>query len=151
MVRQDLALAAWPRDADDLKPNLTSPEEVLAMVTHELRGHRRRGHPGGHAACGSAGGLSLHAVRRPLNDSARLAWDSFKQRRWRLPSALEVSDGARAIPRLGHDGDIEVAGEINQFCLAPELHRDPLRVAVKASAAGRGHLRGHKLLAVHTS
>ena len=63
-----------------------------------------------------------------LNDSARLAWDGFKQRGSCLLAALEMSDGARGLLALGHDPDIEFASQVDRFHLVPELRRDPLRL-----------------------
>jgi 2-phosphosulfolactate phosphatase len=63
-----------------------------------------------------------------LNDSARLAWDSFEQQGSCLLAALEISDGARGLLALGHRPDIQFAAGLDRFHLVPELRRDPLRV-----------------------
>ena len=65
-----------------------------------------------------------------LNDSARLAWDSFEQHRCVLQEALEISRGGAILQKLGYDEDIRTACQVDRFHLVPELKRDPLRVEV---------------------
>jgi 2-phosphosulfolactate phosphatase len=67
-----------------------------------------------------------------LNDSARLAWDSFENHGRILQGALEVSRGGANLRRLGYDEDIRAAAQMDRFALVPELRRDPLRVEVGA-------------------
>lgn len=67
-----------------------------------------------------------------LNDSARLAWDSFEQHRCVLQEALEISRGGAILRQLGYDEDIRTAAQVDLFHLVPELKRDPLRVEVGA-------------------
>jgi hypothetical protein len=70
-----------------------------------------------------------------LNDSARLAWDGFKERGACLPGALETSDGAQGLLALGHSPDIQFAAGTDRFQLVPELRRNPLRVVAGPSEA----------------
>jgi 2-phosphosulfolactate phosphatase len=65
-----------------------------------------------------------------LNDSARLAWDSFENHGRVLLGALEVSAGGAKLRQLGYDDDIRAAAEVDQFALVPEVRRDPLRVEI---------------------
>lgn len=67
-----------------------------------------------------------------LNDSARLAWDSFENHGQVLEGALEIGRGGAKLRRLGYDEDIRAAAKVDQFALVPELRRDPLRVEVGA-------------------
>ncbi len=67
-----------------------------------------------------------------LNDAARLAWDCFENHGQVLQGALEVSKGGTNLRRLGYDDDIVAAAQVDQFCLVPELRRDPMRVEVGA-------------------
>src|SRR6516164_2451381 len=69
-------------------------------------------------------------VEVTLNDSARLAWDSYENHGRVLEGALEVSKGGAKLRGLGYDEDIKVALRIDLFNLVPELRRDPLRVEV---------------------
>jgi phosphosulfolactate phosphohydrolase-like enzyme len=63
-----------------------------------------------------------------LNDSARVARDSFERHGSRLLAALELSAGARELLELGYRRDIELAAEVDRFQFPPELRRDALRV-----------------------
>jgi 2-phosphosulfolactate phosphatase len=74
-----------------------------------------------------------------LNDSARLAWDGFKQRGSCLLAALQMSDGAQGLYEHDHGRDIEFAAEVDRFHLVPELRRDPLRVEAGASGVVPSH------------
>jgi 2-phosphosulfolactate phosphatase len=74
-----------------------------------------------------------------LNDSARLAWDSFEHHGRVLLGALEISRGGAILKRLGYDDDIRAAARIDQFNLVPELRRDPLRVEVGAVGIVQSH------------
>jgi 2-phosphosulfolactate phosphatase len=74
-----------------------------------------------------------------LNDSARLAWDSFEHHGRVLLGALELSRAGANLKRLGYDEDIRAAARIDQFALVPELRRDPLRVEVGAVGMVESH------------
>ena len=65
-----------------------------------------------------------------LNDSARLAWDSFENHGGMLREALDLSLGGAVLRQLGYDEDIRVAAEVDCFTFVPELRRDPLRVEI---------------------
>jgi 2-phosphosulfolactate phosphatase len=67
-----------------------------------------------------------------LNDSARVAWDTFEANGRVLLGALELSRGGANLKQLGYDEDIRAAAQIDQFALVPELRRDPLRVELAA-------------------
>lgn len=69
-------------------------------------------------------------VEMKLNDSARLAWDSFEHHGRVLQGALELSRGGAILKSLGYDEDIRAAARVDQFTIVPELRRDPLRVEV---------------------
>jgi 2-phosphosulfolactate phosphatase len=74
-----------------------------------------------------------------LNDSARLAWDSFEHHGRVLQGALEVSGGGAKLRRLGYDEDIRLAARVDQFALVPELRRDPLRVELGSVGIVKSH------------
>jgi 2-phosphosulfolactate phosphatase len=74
-----------------------------------------------------------------LNDSARLAWDTFENHGAVLQGALEVSAGGAILRHLGYDDDIRVAAQVDRFALVPELRRDPLRVEVGAVGIVNSH------------
>jgi 2-phosphosulfolactate phosphatase len=74
-----------------------------------------------------------------LNDSARLAWDSFEHHGRVLHGALELSRGGAILKRLGYDEDIRAAARVDQFNLVPELRRDPLRIEVGAVGIVQSH------------
>jgi 2-phosphosulfolactate phosphatase len=74
-----------------------------------------------------------------LNDGARLAWDSFENHGRVLLGALEVCQGGAALRRLGYDGDIRAAAQVDRFALVPELRRDPLRIEVGAVGVVTSH------------
>jgi 2-phosphosulfolactate phosphatase len=74
-----------------------------------------------------------------LNDSARLAWDSFENHGQVLHGAMEVGKGGARLRSLGYDEDIRAAAEIDRFALVPELCRDPLRVEVGAVGIVKSH------------
>jgi 2-phosphosulfolactate phosphatase len=63
-----------------------------------------------------------------LNDGARVAWDCFENHGRVLEGALEVSAGGVLLASLGYDEDVRAAARVDQFALAPEVLRDPLRV-----------------------
>jgi len=84
--------------------------------------------------------LCRHVDAR-LNDSARVARDSFEHHGSRLLAALELSAGARELLELGCRRDIELAAEVDRFELVPELRRDPLRVEPEPSGIVRSHWR----------
>jgi 2-phosphosulfolactate phosphatase len=76
-----------------------------------------------------------------LNDSARLARESFEHHGSQLLAALELSAGARELLDLGHRRDIEFAAEVDRFPLVPELRRDPLRVEAELLGMVQSHWR----------
>jgi 2-phosphosulfolactate phosphatase len=78
-------------------------------------------------------------VEVTLNDSARLAWDSYENHGRVLEGALEVSKGGAKLRGLGYDEDIKAALRIDQFNLVPELRRDPLRVEVGTVGIVKSH------------
>ncbi len=67
-----------------------------------------------------------------LNDSARLAWDSYENHGQVLGGALEISASGTGLCDLGYSEDVRAAAEIDKFNLVPELRRDPLRIEVGA-------------------
>lgn len=74
-----------------------------------------------------------------LNDSARLAWDSFEHHGQVLPGALEISSGGLDLKRLGFEEDLKAAAKVDLFAIVPELRRDPLRVEVGAVGITKSH------------
>jgi 2-phosphosulfolactate phosphatase len=74
-----------------------------------------------------------------LNDSARLAWDSFENHGSILQGALEISRGGANLRKLGYDEDIRAACQVDRFHLVPELKRDPLRIEVGAVGIVQSH------------
>jgi 2-phosphosulfolactate phosphatase len=68
-----------------------------------------------------------------LNDGARLAWDCFETHGCCLHAALELSQGAQGLKRLGYSDDIQDAAQVDEFALVPELRVDPPRVEVGAA------------------
>jgi 2-phosphosulfolactate phosphatase len=67
-----------------------------------------------------------------LNDSARLAWDSYENHGQVLAGALEISASGTGLHELGYGEDLRAAAEVDKFNLVPELRRDPLRIEVGA-------------------
>lgn len=67
-----------------------------------------------------------------LNDSARLAWDSFENHGEMLQEAIELSQGGAILTQLGYHDDIRIAAQIDKFTLVPELRTEPLRIEVGA-------------------
>lgn len=76
-----------------------------------------------------------------MNDSARLAWDSFEHHGCVLPGALEISRGGAILKRLGYDEDIRAASQVDLFNIVPEMRPDPLRVEVGAVGIVKSHWR----------
>jgi 2-phosphosulfolactate phosphatase len=76
-----------------------------------------------------------------LNDSARLAWDSFEHHGCVVQGALEISRGGAILKQLGYDEDIRLAAQVDQFHLVPEVRRDPLRIEVGAVGIVNSHWR----------
>jgi 2-phosphosulfolactate phosphatase len=74
-----------------------------------------------------------------LNDSARLAWDSFENHGRVLRGALEVATHGAHLIELGYDADIRVAADVDRFYLVPELRRDPLRIERAAAGIVQSH------------
>jgi 2-phosphosulfolactate phosphatase len=74
-----------------------------------------------------------------LNDSARLAWDSFENHGRVLRGALEVAAHGAHLVALGYDADIRVAADVDRFFLVPELRRDPLRIERAAAGIVQSH------------
>jgi len=76
-----------------------------------------------------------------MNDSARLAWDSFEHHGRVLAGALEISRGGAKLKQLGYDEDIRAAAQVDLFHVVPELRRDPPRVEVGAVGIAKSHWR----------
>ncbi len=74
-----------------------------------------------------------------VNDSGRLAWDSFENHGRILRGALEVSKGGTHLRELGYVADIDFAAEVDRYALVPELHRDPPRLEVGAVGIVKSH------------
>jgi 2-phosphosulfolactate phosphatase len=74
-----------------------------------------------------------------LNDGARLAWDAFEHHGRVLEGALAVSAGGVRLRNLGYQEDVLAAAHVDQFTLAPELRRDPLRVEVATAGIVKSH------------
>ncbi len=74
-----------------------------------------------------------------LNDSARMAWDSFENHGRILAGALEISRGGVHLAELGFQDDLVAAQAIDKFSLVPELRRDPLRLEVHAVSIVKSH------------
>ncbi|MBX9677320.1 MAG: 2-phosphosulfolactate phosphatase [Gemmataceae bacterium] len=74
-----------------------------------------------------------------LNDSARLAWDSFDNHGRVLLGALEVSQGGRHLQSIGMGDDLAVAAEVDRFHIVPEVRRDPLRIEVASVGISKTH------------
>lgn len=74
-----------------------------------------------------------------LNDGARMAWDSYEHHGKVLEGALEVCAGGVRLRELGYEEDVRAAGRVDQFCLAPELRRDPARVEVATVGIVKSH------------
>jgi len=68
---------------------------------------------------------------RTPNDSARLAWDSWRQQRDDVLAALRAGAGGVGLSSLGYDDDIRAASQVDRFGVVPEVYRDPLRVEVE--------------------
>jgi 2-phosphosulfolactate phosphatase len=66
------------------------------------------------------------AVR--LDDGARLAWDSYRQRRGDLAGALREGAGGARLRALGYDEDVRAAAAVDAVPLAAEVRREPFRV-----------------------
>ncbi len=63
-----------------------------------------------------------------LNDTARLAWATWREHRHDVLAALEAGTGAAGLRSLGYDDDIRAAAEVDRFAVVPELRREPVRV-----------------------
>jgi 2-phosphosulfolactate phosphatase len=74
-----------------------------------------------------------------LNDSARIAWDSFENNGRMLEGALAVGLGGRNLLGLGYDFDIRDAAKVDRFAIAPEVQRDPLRIERGAVGIIKSH------------
>jgi 2-phosphosulfolactate phosphatase len=74
-----------------------------------------------------------------LDDSARLAWDTFENHGRILLGAFEVSDGGAGLIKLGHAADLRAAARIDQFAIAAEVRREPVRVEVCGAGIKRKH------------
>jgi 2-phosphosulfolactate phosphatase len=70
-----------------------------------------------------------------LNDSGRLARNSFEKNGPRLAETLADSAGGTGLCRLGYAEDVRAAARVDRFAVVPELRREPLRL--EAGAAGR--------------
>jgi 2-phosphosulfolactate phosphatase len=74
-----------------------------------------------------------------MNDSARLAWDSFELHGQVLEGALEISRGGENLKALGYDEDVRTAAQVDLFALVPELRRNPLRIEIGAAGIVKNH------------
>jgi 2-phosphosulfolactate phosphatase len=74
-----------------------------------------------------------------LNDSARLAWDSFENHGRILDGALMVGRHGERLRELGYEADIHLAAVVDQFTLVPELRRDPLRIERAKAGIVKSH------------
>lgn len=74
-----------------------------------------------------------------LNDSARLAWDTFENNGPMLEAALELGLGGRNLLGLGYKHDIADAAKVDRFTLVPELRRDPIRIECGAVGIVKSH------------
>jgi 2-phosphosulfolactate phosphatase len=63
-----------------------------------------------------------------LNDTARLAWATWRQHRHDVLAALEAGTGAAGLRSLGYDEDIRAAARVDAFTVVPELFREPVRI-----------------------
>jgi 2-phosphosulfolactate phosphatase len=67
-----------------------------------------------------------------LNDSARLAWDTFENHRNLLDEALALSSGGTHLQTIGYGADLALAAKIDAFNFVPELRTNPLRIEIGA-------------------
>ncbi|MCI0642527.1 MAG: 2-phosphosulfolactate phosphatase [Gemmataceae bacterium] len=74
-----------------------------------------------------------------LNDSARLAWDSFENHGRFLREALELCEAGQYLKRLGYRDDVMAAAQVDKFALVPELRRDPLRIELGSVGIVKSH------------
>lgn len=74
-----------------------------------------------------------------LNDSARLAWDTFENNGPMLEAAMELGLGGRNLLELGYRHDIADAAKVDRFTLVPELRRDPVRIDCGAVGIVKAH------------
>jgi len=65
-----------------------------------------------------------------LNDSARLAWNSFETHGHVLEQSMKLGRGGSNLIELGFEDDIAAAAQIDEYVIVPELKRDPLRIEV---------------------
>jgi 2-phosphosulfolactate phosphatase len=63
-----------------------------------------------------------------LNDTARLAWATWRQHRHDVLAAVEAGTGAAGLRALGYDEDIRAAARVDVFDIVPELFLDPPRI-----------------------
>jgi 2-phosphosulfolactate phosphatase len=59
-----------------------------------------------------------------MNDSARLAWDTFEGHGLVIREALRLSAGGVQLQAIGHGDDIDLAAEVDRLMLVPEVRRD---------------------------
>ena len=59
-----------------------------------------------------------------MNDSARLAWDTFECHGLVLPEALRVSAGGAHLTSLGLQEDLQWAASVDRLMIVPETRRD---------------------------
>lgn len=90
---------------------------------------------------GALVGYLCSAFEPRLNDSARLARDGFENHGPALLAALELSSGGRNLLDLGYAADIRFAAGVDQFRLAPEVRRDPLRVEPGTAGGAENYWR----------
>lgn len=74
-----------------------------------------------------------------LNDSARLAWDTFENNGPMLEGAMELGLGGRNLLGLGYKHDIADAAKVDRFAIVPELKREPLRIELGAVGIVQAH------------
>jgi 2-phosphosulfolactate phosphatase len=74
-----------------------------------------------------------------LNDSARLAWDTFENNGPLLEGAMELGLGGRNLLGLGYKHDIADAAKVDRFAIVPEVQRDPLRIELGAVGIVQAH------------
>jgi 2-phosphosulfolactate phosphatase len=74
-----------------------------------------------------------------LNDSARLAWDSFENHGQILMAALEISAGGEALIKVGLGDDLKLAAAVDKLALTAAVTYDPPRIQVASAGIKRKH------------
>ncbi|HMO35637.1 MAG TPA: 2-phosphosulfolactate phosphatase [Gemmatales bacterium] len=62
-----------------------------------------------------------------MNDSARLAWDTFEGHGLVISEALKLSAGGRQLAQEGLGEDIEWAAQVDRLMLVPEVRYDGIK------------------------